>query len=122
MRAVPAIAAAVLIALAAAPASAAMDVATFLAKATALKSKGPLALLSSDMGLLKREGAAAAQELRAERNAAKAAGSKPAFCPPDKGAMSGMEMVAALSKIPPAQRGISLTDGFRRVLAQRYPC
>ena len=36
-----------------------MSVATFLAKADALKAKGPLALLSSDIKLLQGEGQAA---------------------------------------------------------------
>ena len=67
------------------PASAAgvaMDVATFLAKADGLRAKGPLALFSSDLTLLKSEGMAAGKNLREERLAQIAAGKRPAYCAP----------------------------------------
>ena len=64
--------------LAAAPVTAAnaqnMPLNQFLAKATALEKKGPMALLSSDLGRLKKEIENSAKQLRAERLAAKAAG------------------------------------------------
>ena len=42
-----------------------MSVATFLAKVDALKAKGPMALFSSDIGLLKNEAYAAGRAYRA---------------------------------------------------------
>ena len=47
-----------------------MPVSTFLAKADALKAKGPLALFSSDIGVLKKEVEAAAVSYRGDRKAA----------------------------------------------------
>lgn len=109
--------------LVATPASAAMTVATFLAKAQALKAKGVGAMFSSDLGLLKREGKAAGEAVRAERAARLKAGQAPAYCPPGrKGAMGADVMIAGLAAIPVAQRGIPLKDGMRRVLATRFPC
>jgi hypothetical protein len=61
-----------------------MLVSTFLAKADALKAKGPLALFSSDIGVLKKEVEAAAVSYRSDRKAAQAAGQRPEVCPTDK--------------------------------------
>ena len=60
----------------------AMTVAVFLEKADALKSRGALALFSSDLRLLKSEVTTAGAALRAERLAAERAGRRPAYCPP----------------------------------------
>ena len=120
-----AVVAAGLILSAAAPAWAAspIDVATFLGKVKALKAKGPLALMSSDVGLLKREGQAAGEALRAERRQRAANGQPALYCPPEgKASMGSNELIAGLEKIPAAQRGMSLKDGMRRVLIARYPC
>ena len=59
----------------------AMTVAVFLEKADALKSRGALALFSSDLGLLKGEMQTAGAALRAERLAAERAGRRPALLP-----------------------------------------
>lgn len=110
---------------AAAPARAAapIDVATFLAKVAALKAKGPLALMSSDVGLLKREGQAAGEALRTEGRQRAANGQPPLYCPPQgKASIGSNELIAGLQRIPPAQRGMSLKDGMRRVLIAQYPC
>lgn len=108
--------------LVAAPASA-MDVATFLAKADALKAKGPMALFSSDIGLLKGEAKKASEAYLADKAARAAAGKPPNACPPPGEAKMGSdEFLASLRMIPPAQRGISLTDGMARVLRHKYPC
>jgi hypothetical protein len=96
----------------------------FLAKATALEKKGPLALLSSDLGRLKKEIQNSAKQLRAERLAAKAAGRKPAFCPPEQGgSLSSSEILSHLRSIPPAQRNSMRTrDGMRSLMVRKYPC
>jgi hypothetical protein len=114
--------AAVLVAL---PVSAlqAMTVATFLQKAEALQARGALALLSSDFTLLKNEVAAAGQSLRAERLAARRAGRRPAYCPPENSSFTPDELLAGFRSIPAAQRQrMQVRDGLRRLLIRRYPC
>lgn len=118
-----AVAAATALAMLAVPAGAAMTVDTFLTKVTALKSRGPLALFSSDIGVLKRESAAAVKSIDAEKAARAKAGKPPLFCAPaDQKKMGADEMITALQAIPPDQRGISLRDGFVHVLTRKYPC
>jgi hypothetical protein len=102
-----------------------MPVPQFLAKAEALKKKGPLALLSRDLGLLKKEVMQSAKLLRAERLAAKAAGRKPAYCPPEGSgsAFGSEELLAHFKSIPPAQAArMRVKDGMRTLLAGRFPC
>lgn len=96
----------------------------FLSKATALEKKGAMALFSSDMGLLKKEMAEAAKQLRAERLADQKAGRKPAYCPPEKqGGLGVEEILGHLRSIPEAQRAkMTSKDGFRSLLARKYPC
>lgn len=102
----------------------AMPLSQFLAKATALEKKGAMALFSSDMKLLKKEMAASAKELRAERLAARAAGKKPAFCPPEnQSGLAVAEILGHFRSIPAAQRDRMRTkDGFRSLMARKYPC
>lgn len=101
-----------------------MTVATFLAKADALQKKGPLALLSSDLGLLKKEAQNAALSLRQERLAAKSAGRRQAFCPPEKGASLGTnDVLGHFRSIPPAQRSrVQVRDAMRSLMAKKFPC
>lgn len=101
-----------------------MPASTFLQKAEALKKKGAMALLSSDMGLLKKEMTGAANALRAERLAAQKAGRKPAFCPPAKAAgMGADEIIGHFQSIPAPERArMTSRDGFRTLLAKKYPC
>ncbi|KQM62756.1 hypothetical protein ASE75_14155 [Sphingomonas sp. Leaf17] len=106
----------------ASPANAAMDVNTFLTKVAALKAKGMRALFSSDIGLLKREAGAAVTQIDAEKKARAKAGQPPLYCSPEGKKMSSDEMIAGLQEIPAAQRGMSLKDGFLRVIARRNPC
>ena len=113
--------------LAAAPAAAsaqAMPLSQCLDKANALEKKGPLALLSSDLKLLKKEMAGASAALRAERLAAQKSGRKPAYCPPAKQAGMGVdEILGHFRAIPAAQRArMTSKDGFRSLLARKYPC
>lgn len=115
-----ALGAAVLLAL---PAAAAMDVATFLTKADALKAKGPFALFSGDLKLLKAEMAAASQQLKAEKAARDKAGLPPRTCPPKGAKMGATEFLAELHKMPAAdQRTTSVKDGLVWVGLRKYPC
>jgi len=112
-----------LLALPAAAPAQSMPVSTFLAKAEALKSKGPLALLSSDLGVLKREVGAAIVSLRDERLAAAAAGHKPAYCPPGKSSMNSNELLAAMRAIPAVDRPrTDVRFALKAMLIKKYPC
>ena len=102
----------------------AMPVSTFLAKANALQKKGPLALFSSDIGVLKKEVQASAVLLRNERLAAKSAGRRPAFCPPEKGAaLNSNELLGHFKSVPPAQQSrVPVRDALRSFMVKKYPC
>jgi hypothetical protein len=101
-----------------------MPVSTFLAKADALKAKGPFALLSSDVGALKTEVQAAALAYRTERKAREAAGGKPEVCPPAKGlGIDSDEMTASFRTIPPAQRATTtVKQAWIGFIKRKYPC
>ena len=109
--------------LTAAPA-AAMNVATFLAKAEALKKKGPLAMFSGDVKLLTNQVKADAAAIRAERLAAEAAGKPPNHCPPAGGVkLNDKDVLAAMEAVPAAQRPRTSTKGaLSAYLARRFPC
>ena len=120
-----AVAAAVLFALSS-PALAApgdMSVGAFLAKAEALKKKGPLALMSRDVGLLKGEVQASGQSYRERIKADKAAGRKPHSCPPEKASMNSDDLLAHLRSYPAASRkSVSMNQAFSDLMKTRYPC
>jgi hypothetical protein len=99
-----------------------MPVSTFLAKADALKKKGPLALLSSDIGLLKSEVQNSGKALRAEQVAARKAGRKLSYCLPEKAAFNSNELLAHFQSIPPAQRSMRVRDAFAGLVRKKYPC
>jgi hypothetical protein len=104
-------------------AAAAMDVATFIAKADALERKGVMAVFSGDYKALKGEIEVSAAQLRAERLAAKKAGRPQAYCPPPKSDVTPREILAHFRAIPAAQRGrMQVKDGLRGLLARKYPC
>jgi hypothetical protein len=108
-----------------APAGAqAMPVSTFLQKAQALQARGMLALFASDYKTLKSEVTNASAQLRAERLAARAAGRRPAYCPPeDQGSLDSNELLAAFRTIPPAvAERTEVKDALRALLARKYPC
>jgi hypothetical protein len=102
----------------------AMPVSTFLQKADALQAKGMLALFASDYKLLKTEVTNASAQLRAERLAARAAGRRPAYCPPgDQGSLDSNELLAAFRTIPPAVAArTEVKDALRALLARKFPC
>ena len=104
--------------------AAAMPVSTFLTKIDKLASEGPLATVTSDATLLKKELQDDAASLRAERLAAAQAGKKPAYCPTAQGASPTLdEIVEGLKKVPPRQRdSTEVKDALRSYMAQRFPC
>jgi hypothetical protein len=118
-----ALAAAIVAALAPAGAQA-MPVSTFLQKAEALQARGMLALFAGDYKLLKAEVTNASAQLRAERLAARAAGKRPAYCPPqDQGSLDSNELLAAFRTIPPAVAArTEVKDALRALLARKFPC
>jgi hypothetical protein len=105
-------------------AASAMPVSAFLQKADALQAKGMMALFSSDYGLLKAEVTNASAQLRSERLAARAAGRRPAYCPPqDQGSLDSKELLAAFRTIPPAVAArTEVKDALRALLARKFPC
>lgn len=113
--------------LAAAPALAnpgEMSVATFLAKADALRAKGPAALFSGDMKVLKSEGEAAGAAYRARLAAERAAG-RPSSCPPPggKARMSSDQLLNHLRSYPaPARGGTTMKAAMADYFIKTYPC
>lgn len=106
-----------------APASAqAMSVDQFLEKVAALKAKGMLAIFSSDIGVLKAEITGANAAWQADKNARKAAGLPPRNCAPPGAKLSQEEFLAALKALPPAQRAMSMKEGFALVAINKFPC
>ncbi len=104
------------------PASAAMTVGTFLARANALRDQGPMALMSPDFPALKAEAKAATTQLKAERAARAAAGKPPITCVPEGESVGIMDMLDGLSDLPASYQKRPLKDGYARVLANLYPC
>ncbi len=101
-----------------------MSVATFLAKAEALRAKGPAALFSGDMKVLKTEGEAAGAAYRARLAAERAAG-KPSSCPPPggKARISSDQLLTHLRAYPaPARGGTTLKTAMAEYFIKTYPC
>ncbi len=99
-----------------------MNVATFLAKANALKARGIAAMFSSDIGLLKSEAMGAAQAYRARLMQEKASG-HPSSCPPQGTKLGSDQFMAHLESYPAAARqSVSLKQAIADMLSRRYPC
>ncbi len=103
----------------AAPASAEMSVGTFVAKADALKKKGVMAMMSSDVGLLKKEMAGVTSAYRNSIKAARADGKPPHSCPPAKGSMNSDELIAHFRTLP---ANTAIKTGFYELMKRKYPC
>lgn len=119
------LAAAIGLALVATPASAVpgdMSIATFLAKADALRAKGPLALLSSDIKLLKTEGMAAGQAYRAQLVRERAQG-KPSSCPPKGTKIGSDQLIDHLRAYPAAARiRTTMRAAMADFFIKTFPC
>lgn len=103
-----------------------MTVDQFLVKAYALKSKGPFALFSSDLKIVRTEVKAVATSYRADLRAEKASGRSPHSCPPPEGSEAAKikpaDFLAELEKVPPAHRQISMKTAFYQIMKRRWPC
>jgi hypothetical protein len=100
-----------------------MNVATFLAKADALKAKGLGAIGSPDIKLLYGEANAAGKTYRAALAADKKAGRTPHSCPPKKAALNSDQLLAHLRTYPAAVRPkTTITTAMFDVMKKRYPC
>ncbi len=104
------------------PASATMTVGAFVAKAQALRANPLAAIASPDLGLLRAEAQAATAQLKAERDARKAAGKPPIACPPPGKSIGILEMVDGLAALPARDKALPLKHGYARVFANRFPC
>ena len=92
----------------------AMNVATFLAKASALKAKGIFAMASPDIALLKNEVTGAATAYRADLAADAAAKRRPRACSPprDKTAVTSNDIIASFQAIPRRSAGSASRSPF----------
>lgn len=106
-------------------AASSMTVAEFLARANALKAKGMMAMMSSDLPVIRGEMQAATTAYRTDVDAARAKGRTDLGCPPPKGQarMSSDTIMADLAAIPkPAQARMTVKAALYDVMRKRYPC
>lgn len=106
----------------AAPAGAAMTVGTFVTKATALRANPLTAVVSPDFGTLRAEAQAAAAQLKADRDARRAAGKPPIACVPAGESIGILDMLDGLAALPATDQRLPLKDGYAKVIARRFPC
>lgn len=103
----------------------AMTVAEFLARAEALKAKGMMAMMSSDLPVIRGEMQAATTAYRTDVDAARAKGRTDLGCPPPKGQakISSDTIMADLAAIPkPLQAKLTVKAALYDVMRKRYPC
>lgn len=99
-----------------------ISVAAFLTRADALKAKGAMALFSSDMSLLKREGEAAGEHYKSRLNQERAAG-RPSSCPPRNPKVDSDEFLSFLHSYPANVRGsTSLKTAIADFMIHKFPC
>ena len=122
MRLRHALAAITIFAAVATPASAAMTVGAFLARAEPLRANPLMALMSPDYPVLKAEADAATRALRADAAQRKAAGKKPIACMPEGEKLGITDMLDGLDALSPKEKRLPLKDGYARVLARTFPC
>lgn len=109
--------------LGAVPASARMPAATFLAKADALRRRGPLALFSADLKLLQVEAEAAGDELHAEHLAKVGRHERTDYCPPNRKLLGPHELIDGLHALPSAElRTLDIKQAMHAILVRNYPC
>ncbi len=100
-----------------------MSVATFLAKADALKAKGLGALGSPDIKLLRKEAEAGGAIYRARLQSDKAEGKPPHSCPPKSASMNSDQFLSHLRSYPAAARPrTTITTAVFDLMKKRYPC
>jgi hypothetical protein len=107
--------------LSAVPATA-MDAETFFVKAVALKKRGMGAMFAKDLKPMIRVFETAADSVKAENEAARAAGS-PLFCAPKKYRLTADQFIGEFSRIPKERRRMqSVRDAWREIVIRRFPC
>jgi hypothetical protein len=113
----------VFVALSAAGVANANNAESFYVKAVALEKKGMAAMFSKDLKPVMNEFQSAAKAVKAENDAAKAAG-KPIYCAPAKPQkMSASQLLGEFGKIPQARRQqLTVRQAWREILIRRYPC
>ena len=83
----------------------------------------PTAMLRPSARRLAGEASEAFRVIGGEIRAARAAGRTPVACPADKIQVNPRQLLAFLNAIPQPRRArMSVTDGFRAWMADRYPC
>ncbi|MFM5918621.1 MAG: hypothetical protein ACKOOL_13960, partial [Novosphingobium sp.] len=94
-----------------------------IAKADALRAQGPLALMSSDLDLLKAEGKAAGESYRARLIKERSTG-KPSSCPPDNAQIVPEELLSFLKSSYPAnaRARVTIRQGVADYFIRKYPC
>lgn len=103
----------------------AMTVAEFLTRANALKAKGMMAMMSSDLPVIRGEMQAATTAYRTEVDAARAKGRTDLGCPPPKGQakLSSDIVMADLAALPKAvQTRTTVKAALYDLMKKRYPC
>lgn len=99
-----------------------MSVATFLARADALRAKGAMALFSPEMKTLKAEGMAAGMAYRSRLGAERAAG-KPSSCPPKGANVGSDQLLGHLRSYPAAARPqTTMRTALADFFIKTYPC
>jgi hypothetical protein len=102
-----------------------MSVSTFLVKANNLKSMGPLAMISPDYDIMKREVLSASRAYTAMLKTDKAAGRKPHSCPPaqlEKSVTPDM-ILKHMESVPKKKRKKTLArDALFDFMKKKYPC
>jgi SLT domain-containing protein len=118
------IAALILVAVPATAPAQSMNAEQFFKRATALKKKGPLAMMSRDLKPIIAEAKAAGLKARATRLATVAAGRRPRYCPPEgSGRLGTEEFLKGMAAIPLAERiKIDMTEAMTRILVRKHPC
>ena len=100
-----------------------MPLSTFLAKADALEAKGPLALMSSDLPIVKNEVKSSMVNYRVMLGTQKAAGKPVHSCPPAKGKLDSDAMMASFRAVPVAQRkSLTVQAALFAMMKRLYPC
>ena len=112
------------VSLAALPASAQdgrMTVAAFLNTADDIP-RNPTAMRRADARRLLSEVRTATRTVRAEQDAAQAAGRTPRTCMPERVSLDADSLLARFNAIPASRRNITVTQAMREWMAEEHPC
>lgn len=100
----------------------AMTVADWMQRMETLKSRGSGAKSSPDMMALQSEVAAAATGYRAQIRDARAKGTPPRACPPERVSLSSDDLMAEFRKLPRPLYVGQVAVAFGAIMDKRYPC